>query len=122
MPDENSTPILSDGAYDVLNNIVKLGLPALGTAYFGLAQIWGLPYGEQVVGTLAILATLGGVLLFISKRQYDVSDSKYDGTLAITDVANPAVPTKYNFDVGDLDALENKGYVLLKVATDAPKP
>lgn len=25
-------------------------LPALGTLYFALAGIWGLPYGEQLVG------------------------------------------------------------------------
>lgn len=117
--DSNTKPMLSDRVYDVLGNIVKLGLPAIGTAYFTIAQIWGFPYGEEVVGTLAALATLGGVMLLISKRQYDKSDDKFDGVLQISDLHDPTTPTKYNFDVGDIDALNEKSTVLLKVDTDA---
>ena len=37
-------------------------LPALGTLYFALAGIWGLPYGEQLVGTITAIDTFLGVI------------------------------------------------------------
>ena len=47
-------------------------LPALGTLYFGLAQIWGFPYGEQIVGTITVVDTFLGVILGISNAQYKI--------------------------------------------------
>ena len=61
---------LSNEAYDVLKWIAMYLLPALGTLYFALAGIWGLPYGEQVVGTITALDTFLGVLLGISSSNY----------------------------------------------------
>ena len=62
---------LSDKMYDVLKYIAQIALPALGAFYFALSQIWGLPYGEQIVGTIAAVDTLLGVLLGISTYQYN---------------------------------------------------
>ena len=45
-------------------------LPALGTLYFTLAGIWGLPYGEQIVGTITAVDTALGVLLGVSNSKY----------------------------------------------------
>ncbi len=45
--------------------------PAVGTLYFALAGIWGLPYGEQIVGTITAFDTFLGVILGISKSKYD---------------------------------------------------
>ena len=61
---------LSNETYDVLKWIAMYLLPALGTLYFALAGIWGLPYGEQVVGTITALDTFLGVLLGISSSNY----------------------------------------------------
>ena len=47
-------------------------LPAVGTLYFGLAQIWGFPYGEQIVGTITVVDTFLGVILGISNAQYKI--------------------------------------------------
>ena len=57
--------------YDVLKFIAQILLPALGTLYFTLAQIWGLPYAEQIVGTIAAIDTFLGVLLGISTSSYN---------------------------------------------------
>lgn len=62
---------ISNKLYDVLKYIAQIALPALGAFYFALSQIWGLPYGEQIVGTIAALDTLLGVLLGISTYQYN---------------------------------------------------
>ena len=45
---------MSNKTYDILKWIAMYLLPAAGTLYFALAGIWGLPYGEQVVGTLVL--------------------------------------------------------------------
>lgn len=60
----------SNKTYDVLKWIAQYFLPALGTLYFALASIWGLPYGEQVVGTITALDTFLGVILGISSVGY----------------------------------------------------
>lgn len=62
---------LSDRAYKWLVNIATYIVPAVSTAYFGLAAIWGLPYGEQIVGTLAVLDTFLAVLIKIAQTSYD---------------------------------------------------
>lgn len=62
---------LSNEMYDRLKWIAQYFLPALGTLYFALAGVWGLPYGEQIVGTITAIDTFLGVLLGISTAQYN---------------------------------------------------
>ena len=62
---------MNDKVYDVLKWIAMYLLPALGTLYFALAGIWGLPYGEQIVGTITAVDTFLGVILGISTAQYN---------------------------------------------------
>lgn len=66
---------ISNKAYDVMKWIAQYFLPALGTLYFALASIWGLPYGEQVVGTVTAIDTFLGVILGISTMQYNKSNN-----------------------------------------------
>ena len=60
----------SNKVYDTLKWIAQYLLPAIGTLYFALAGIWGLPYGEQIVGTVTAIDTFLGVILGISTIQY----------------------------------------------------
>lgn len=61
---------LSNNTYDILKYIAQIVLPALGTLYFALSQIWGLPYGEQIVGTITAIDAFMGALLGISSANY----------------------------------------------------
>lgn len=61
---------LSDKTYDILKWIALLLLPAAGTLYFALAGIWGLPYGEQIVGTITAIDTFLGAILGLSANKY----------------------------------------------------
>lgn len=56
--------------YDLLKWIAMIVLPALGTLYFALASIWGLPYGEQIVGTITAIDAFLGALLGVSTNNY----------------------------------------------------
>lgn len=62
---------MSNKTYDVLKFIALILLPALGTLYFALASIWGLPYGEQIVGTITAVDTFLGAILGISTAKYN---------------------------------------------------
>lgn len=62
---------LSNKAYDTLKWIAQYLLPAIGTLYFALARIWGLPYGEQIVGTITSVDAFLGAILGISTMQYN---------------------------------------------------
>ena len=62
---------LSNKTYDTLKWIAQYLLPAIGTLYFALARIWGLPYGEQVVGTITAVDAFLGAILGISTIQYN---------------------------------------------------
>ena len=62
---------MSNKVYDVLKWIAQIVLPAIGTLYFALAQIWGFPYAEEIVGTITAIDAFLGVLLGISTAQYN---------------------------------------------------
>lgn len=62
--------MMSNKVYDILKWIALIALPAVATLYFAIAQIWGLPYGEQVVGTITAIDTFLGALLGISNYNY----------------------------------------------------
>lgn len=61
---------MSNKVYDVLKYVTQIGLPALGTLYFTLSNIWGFPYAEEVVGTISAIVTFLGILLGISSAKY----------------------------------------------------
>lgn len=67
---------MSNKIYDILKYIALIVLPALGTLYFALAGIWGLPYGEQVVGTITSVDTCLGALLGLSAYKYNKNESE----------------------------------------------
>ncbi len=62
---------MSNKLYDALKWIAMYLLPALGTLYFALSGIWGLPYGEEIVGTFTAIDTCLAVLLGISSANYN---------------------------------------------------
>lgn len=66
---------LTNKTYDILKWVAQYLLPAAGTLYFALSGIWGLPYGEQIVGTITAVDTFLGVILGISTMQYKNSET-----------------------------------------------
>lgn len=67
---------MSNKVYDILKWIAQILLPALGTLYFALAQLWGFPYAEQIVGTITAIDCFLGALLGISTVMYKKNDNK----------------------------------------------
>lgn len=102
---------LSNKTYDILKWIALYLLPALGTLYFTLSGLWGLPYGEQIVGTITALDTFVAVIIGISAHNY-----KGEGTLRI-DTSDPNTDV-YRFDLGDMDLADLSKYSKVTLLVD----
>lgn len=63
--------VLNNKVYDILKWVVVIVIPAITTAYVGLATIWGFPYATEIAKTSAVVCTLLGALLGISTAQYN---------------------------------------------------
>lgn len=104
---------ISNQVYDVLKWIAQYVLPALGTLYFALASIWGLPYGEQIVGTITAVDAFLGVLLGVSTASYE-----RDGVLQV-DTSREALD-KWNLELHiPTTEVANRKSISLKVDNNA---
>jgi hypothetical protein len=105
---------LDNKAYDVLKRFAMIWLPAAGTLYFALAQMWHLPAGSEVVGSITALDTFLGVVLHISSTSYEG-----DGSLT-TGVGTEGQKTlTFKLDT-DPEDLEGKKNVVFAVKNDPP--
>ncbi len=62
--------------YDWLKWIAQIFLPGVGTLYFTLAGIWGLPNADEIVGTIMAVDLFLGLILGISQVQYNKGVAK----------------------------------------------
>lgn len=61
---------LPDKVYDVLKWLSLIVFNAIGVLYKTLANVWALPYGEQVMTSCAAVALFIGALIGISTAEY----------------------------------------------------
>lgn len=61
---------MSNKVYDILKFIAQIVLPALATFYVTIANLWGLPYPDEISGTVMAIDTFLGAILMISSNQY----------------------------------------------------
>lgn len=61
---------LSNKTYDVLKWLSLVALDAVGLFYSTLSEIWGLPFGDQVLATCVAVSVFLGALIGISSAQY----------------------------------------------------
>lgn len=67
--------MLSDKVYDVLKFIALVVIPAVATLYASLGALWGLPYINEIVGTITALDTFLGAILQISTAKYNEANN-----------------------------------------------
>lgn len=106
--------MLSNQVYDIFKLVATVGLPGIGTLYFALAQIWGFPAAEQVVGTIAALNVFFGLLLQIATKTYNGGDVKYDGDVEVTTADDGKKKYLLNLN-GDPEDLANKQAITFRV-------
>lgn len=106
--------IITGKTYDALKSVAQIWLPAAGTLYVSLAQVWGFPAAEQVSLTVLAVDTFLGVILGISSAVYNASDRKYDGTLSIQDGEDGST---LRLSSVDAQALNTKNEVVFKIVS-----
>lgn len=62
---------MTNRTYDLLKIIGQVVLPALGALYAALSALWGLPYAEPIVGTIAAVTTFLNAVVVGMKKSYD---------------------------------------------------
>lgn len=65
---------MTNKLFDLLRTLCEIVIPAIGTLYFALAKIWQLPYGTEIVGTCAAVATFLGALIGIKRAGYNAAE------------------------------------------------
>lgn len=101
-------PMLSNAMYDRLKFLAQVILPGVGALYFTLAQLWGLPAGEQVVGTIVAIDAFLGVFLGVSSSSYkDETEGKLIGVLDVHDTAE-GTKMELNFPGDPMNIVKHK--------------
>ena len=70
---------MSNKIYDILKWVALVMLDAVGLFYQTLAEIWSLPYGDNVLKTCVALSVLIGTLIGVSGTQYNRTDNESRG-------------------------------------------
>lgn len=104
---------LSNRTYDILKWVALYLLPALGTLCFAVANIWNLPYGEEIVGTITAVDTFIAVIIGISRYSYEG-----DGTLQIDTTSDKTDVFKFDMNT-PFEDLADKKTVTFKVDPNA---
>jgi len=114
MSDHSKTsPTLGPVTYDAFRNAALVYLPALGTLYFTISQIVGLPYAEEVVGIIAAVSVFLGVTVKVSKSNYKRSEKGIDGEVLVTP-SEDGDSLKLVLE-NDLESVKDKGTMVFKV-------
>jgi hypothetical protein len=109
---EASSQLFTNRLYNQLKFLALVLLPALGTLYFGLSGIWGLPVPEKVIGTITVIDTFLGVVLHLSNNAYYKNGQNFDGDVNVTD---HKVSVAFNEDPADLADTPGKHSLELKI-------
>lgn len=112
------SPMLGDGAYNVVKKSATIVLPALATLYFALAQLWNFPEPEKVVASITALNTFLGVLVQISKKSYYASNAPYVGEIKVEDSDDGSRKVFSLVVNGDPEDLETMDVATFKVNSD----
>lgn len=101
---------LNDNMYDILKYMAQIVLPAVATLYFAISGIWGLPFGEEIVGTITAIDCFLGALLGLSSTKYEG-----DGRVVVNE-KEILEEKRYNLEFNDhLSQLINKDKIILNV-------
>ena len=65
---------MSNKLFDTLRFLQTVLLPAIGTLYFALADIWHLPYAPEVVGTVTALTAFLGAFVEYKRQTWEGDD------------------------------------------------
>lgn len=110
-----------DNVYNFIKTLIQYILPAIAALYSAVASIWNLPYGTQILGTIAGLETALGILIGVSTVQYNKEIEKDGGTLIVDQTPSGGDLYSFEFD-NDQQGFAGKKAVTFQIkhAQEAP--
>lgn len=84
---------MSNKTYDILKIVALIVIPAAVTCWITIGNIWGLPYVEEIAGTVTAIAVFLGALL-------KISSDRYNGAIELEEAE---VDDSHWVDLGDMD-------------------
>lgn len=67
---------MSNKVYDVLKWFALVAFDAVGYFYQEIADVWSLPYGDEVLKTCVAISILIGALIGVSSAKYKKRDEE----------------------------------------------
>lgn len=61
---------MPDKVYDILKYVALIVMPALAVLVTAITEIWHIPYGPEISGTITALDVCLGSLLQVSNAKY----------------------------------------------------
>lgn len=74
---------LPSEVYDLFKWATLIALPAASTLYAGLSAVWGWGFSGEVATSITVVCTFLGVILGLSKADYDAKDGGTNGTVKL---------------------------------------
>lgn len=80
--------LINDKVYNIIKWFVVYFLPALGTLYFSISQLWGIPHADQVLGTITSVTIFLSMVMGLSSSSFKKNGLGTDGVMLV-DTSNP---------------------------------
>ena len=115
---DSRSHLLSNKQYNTAKFLAGIVIPSIGTLYFALADIWGLPAATQVLGSLLAFQAFLGALLGISSISYETSDARYSGNLNVSETPEKVI---YSLDLNHApELLIDQDEAIFKIKANPP--
>ena len=106
--------LFNNKIYDILKWIVLYLLPAIGTLFFSISQIWGISHAEQILGTISSVTIFLSMIIGLSSSTYKKNGSGTDGVMLV-DTSNPDKDVYLLKLNNEVDNLSKKDIISFKV-------
>lgn len=80
--DASNVLLLTTSTYKKFR-LAQIIIPLLGSLYFGLGTIWGLPGIDEVTASVTVFVTFLAGLIKVSENVYDSSETRFDGDMIV---------------------------------------
>lgn len=101
--------------YDFLKTFTMITLPATTAVYLTVGNIKDLSNFVQVGVTIATINVVLGIVVGMSSKRWNRSESKYDGEIAIVgNDSDTGMPNLQLIVTSDPNGFADKGTILLK--------
>lgn len=67
---------MTDKFFNFIRFLAEIAISAAGALYYALAEVWGLPYGKEIVATCAAISTFLGIFTEWQRYAYNKAKEK----------------------------------------------